>query len=503
MKTETSERKGFLYRVERFGNALPHPIYMFILLSVAVMAISGIYAGKEILNPSSGEAVYIKSLIDRDGIIWILQNVVNNFIKFPPLGMVLVTMLGIGLAEETGFLKTALKVCIMGAPVKLVTAIVIFSGIMGNVAGSAVFIIIPPLGALIFKSLGKHPVAGLAAGYIGVAGGLSANLLITPTDVINAGITDVSAKIFDPTFSVNPSVNWYFMIASTVLLTVVGSFIIDKIIEPRLGGYSEPEEEMEDDMKPATELERKALKMAAIAVLAYVGVILLTILPDHGLLRSDDNKLVPSPFLDSMIPILTLLFLIPSVVYGTVTKAIENKDDFIRHLTKALGGLSGFVLLCFFSAQFVSFFSYTNLGVWLSISGAEWLESCNLTGMPLIVLFILFCTFANFFIGSLSAKWTVLAPIFVPMFMKLGLTPYLTQAAFRIADSVTNPISPLEPFMPFMIICMQKYNKKYGLGSVISVMLPLTVGFLIFWTLMLLVWYGLDMPLGPGAGIYL
>lgn len=502
MKTDNEAKKGFLYRVERLGNALPHPIYIFVVLSVVVMAVSGLYAGREILNPSNGEVVLINSLVNRDGIIWILKNIVNNFIKFPPLGMVLVTMLGIGLAEETGFLKTALKVCIMGAPLKLVTCIVIFAGIMGNVAGSAVFIIIPPLGALIFKSLGKHPVAGLAAGYIGVAGGLSANLLITPTDVINAGITDVSAKIYDSGFSVNPSANWYFMIASTVLLTVLGALIIDRFIEPRLGDYVEPEEEEEQDLKPATALERKALKMAGIALLIYVGLILLTILP-HGILRSDDNKLVPSPFLDSMIPILTLLFMVPSTVYGVVTKVISNKDDFIRLLTKALSGLSGFVLLCFFSAQFVSFFSYTNLGVWLSISGAEWLESCGLTGIPLILLFILFCTFANFFIGSLSAKWTVLAPIFVPMFMKLGMTPFFTQAAFRIADSVTNPISPLEPFMPFIIICMQKYNKKYGLGSVISVMLPLTIGYLIFWSILLIVWYKFNLPLGPGAGIHL
>ncbi len=491
----------FFSKVESIGNSLPHPIYIFIILSFVVMVISAIFSGKVISTNNSGDILTIKNLLNRDGIIWILKNSVKNFIGFPPLGMVLVTMLGIGLAEETNFLKTLLKLCIVKAPVKLVTSIVVFSGIMGNVAGSAVFIIIPPLAAIIFKSLGKHPIAGLAAGFIGVSGGLSANLLITPTDVINAGITDLSAKIIDPNYSVNPSANWYFMIASTFLLTLVGTFVIEKIIEPKLGKFEDYH--ADDNIMYITFKEKKALKISGISTLIYIILILITIIPSNGILRGNNGSLVPSPFLDSMIPILTLLFFIPALTYGIVTKQISCGNDLVKLLSKALSGLSSFVLLCFFAAQFVSFFSYTNLGVWISITGATYLKSINISGLPVILMFILFCTFTNFFIGSLSAKWTILAPIFVPMFMEMGLSPEFTQAAFRIADSVTNPISPLEPFIPFVLITMQKYNPKYGLGTLISIMFPLSISFLIFWTLLLVIWYNLNLPLGPEAIIFL
>lgn len=491
----------FFSKVERIGNSLPHPIYIFIILSIIIMIISAIFSGKVISVNNSGEPLVIKNLLNRTGIIWILKNSVKNFINFPPLGMVLVTMLGIGLAEETNFLKTLLKLCIIKAPMKLVTAIVIFSGIMGNVAGSAVFIIIPPLAAIIFKSLGKHPIAGLAAGFIGVSGGLSANLLITPTDVINAGITDLSAKIIDPNYSVNPSANWYFMIVSTFLLTLVGTIILDKFIEPRLGKFEDYH--ADDNIMNITTSEKKALKIAGGVTLIYIFLLLITIVPTNGILRGENGSLVPSPFLDSMIPILTLLFFIPAFTYGKITKQIKNKNDLIKLLSKSLGGLSSFVLLCFFAAQFVSFFSYTNLGIWISITGANYLKSINLFGLPVIIMFILFCTFTNFFIGSLSAKWTILAPIFVPMFMEMGLSPAFTQAAFRIADSVTNPISPLEPFIPFIIITMQKYNRNYGLGTIISIMFPLSIGFLISWTTLLIIWYLFNFPLGPQAGIFL
>lgn len=487
------------FKVERVGNSLPHPIYIFIFLSILVSIISAIFSGKVITN-KNGNILMIKNLLNHEGISWILKNCVKNFINFPPLGMVIVTMFGIGLAEETNFLKTLLKFCIIKAPKSFVTAIVIFSGIMGNIAGSAVFIIIPPLGAIIFKSLKKHPIAGLAAGFIGVSGGLSANLLITPTDVINAGITDLSAKIIDPNFSVDPSANWYFMIASTFILTIIGTLIIDKIIEPKLDRF---EDYNEGELTTLTTEEKRALKISGITTLIYLLILLLTIIPKNGILRSPQGTIVPSPFLDSMIPILTLLFFIPAFTYGKITKQLKDKNDLIKLLSKSLSGLSNFILLCFFAAQFVNFFSYTNLGVWISITGANYLESTNFSGIPVTLLFILFCTFTNFFIGSLSAKWTILAPIFVPMFMELGLSPSFTQAAFRIADSVTNPISPLEPFIPFILITMQKYNPKYGLGTLISIMFPLSIAFLFFWTLLLIIWYNLNLPLGPMANIFL
>lgn len=492
---------SILSKIEKIGNSLPHPIYMFIILTVLVMLISCLLSGKVVDTNANGKTIIINNLLSKNGLIWILDKIVKNFITFPPLGMVLVTMLGIGLAEETNFLKTLLKVCIIKAPKRLVTYIVIFTGIMGNIAGSAVFIIIPPLGAIIFKSLNRHPIAGLASGFIGVSGGLSANLLITPTDVINAGITDLSAKIADPTINVHPSSNWYFMIASTFLLTIVGALVIEKIIEPRLGKYEN--NESDDNISAVSNEEKEALKFAGISVFIYVFIVLLTIVPKNGILRGENNSVVPSPFLDSMIPILTLLFFIPALVYAIKTKQIKNKNDVLNMLTKSLSGLSSFILLCFFASQFVNFFSYTNLGILISIKGANYIKEMNISGIYIILLFMLFTAFVNLFIGSLSAKWTILAPIFVPMFMEIGISPFFTQAAFRIPDSVINSISPLEPFMPFIIICMQKYNKNYGLGTVILIMLPLAISYFISWTLLLIIWYYFNIPLGPQAGIFM
>lgn len=487
--------KSLLKIVEKVGNKLPHPIYMFIILSIIVIILSMIFNGTEI-----SEEKIIHSLLSKDGINWIIDNLVKNFINFPPLGMVIITMFGIGLGEETGFIGTTLKLTILKAPAKLVTSIVLFVGILGNIAGSAVFIIIPPLAGLIFSSLKRNPILGIIAGYMGVAGGLSANLLITPTDVINSGITEVSARLIDNQYIVPPTANWYFMIVSTFVLTIVGTYIIEKIIEPNLGSY-EIENEETSNLLELSSIEKKGFMYAIFSLIIYISLLSLTIIPENGILRGE--SIINSPFMKGMIPILTLFFFIPSLVYGVYVGKIKNKVELLKLLEKSISNLSGFILLCFFASQFVSIFNYTNFGLLISTTGANFLKSLEIPTTIIIILFILFCTFVNFFIGSLSAKWTILSPIFVPLFMELGLRPEFTQAAFRIADSVTNPISPLEPFMPFILICMQKYKKDYGVGNLISLMLPLTLGFLISWTLLLFIWYIFNLQLGPGSFIFM
>lgn len=504
--SEKIKKKGWLGAVERAGNLLPHPIYIFLVLTAIVIVLSALLSTVEFENPSTGETVRIMSLTSKEGLTWLLKNMTNNFIKFPALGMVIVTMLGVGLAEETGLLKNLLKVSIMGAPKMVVTAAVLFVGIMGNIAGSAIFVIVPPLGALMFKALGRHPIAGLAAGFAGVGAGLSANLIITPTDVINSGITESAAQIFDPAFTTNPAINWYFMAASTVLLTIVGTVIIEKIVEPKLGKYVPDGDALDgpdEDLTIVTVEQKKALKWAGIALVIYVVLVGLTIVPENGILRHESGSIVPSPFLDSTIPFLTGLFLFPSLAYGISSKAISNSRDVVNMFEKSISGLAGFITMCFFASQFVEYFSYSNIGLLVSVKGAEFLETSGFVGVPLIVCFIILVAFVNLFIGVLSAKWALLSPVFVPMFMKIGYTPYFTQAAFRIADSVTNIISPLEPFMPYMIMVAQKYDKKAGLGTIISTMLPLTIGFVISWTLLLIVWYVLNLPLGPGAMVFM
>lgn len=492
--------------VEKFGNSLPHPVYIFLILTAVVFVVSKLCANIEFPHPNTGEVQHITNLLSKDGLLWLLDSMVNNFVTFSPLGVTLVSMLGIGIAEETGLVKTAIKSSIAGAPRFLVTAIVLLVGIMGSLAGSATFVIIPPLGAMIFKAMGRHPIAGLSTGFAGVAAGLSANLMITQTDILISGISESAAQIYDPSYTVNPTVNWYFMAASTVLLTIVGTFVVDKIIEPRLGKYEpegEIEEEHTDSLTKITTEEKSGLKWAGIAVVIYFIFVALTIVPKNGLLRGENGAIINSPFMSSMVPILTLFFLAAGLGYGIRTKVIKRSADVVQMWGKSMAGLASFVVLCFFAGQFVKAFSESNLGLYLSVQGSEFLSKSNLTGVPLIVCFIGITMLINLLIGSASAKWALMAPIFVPMFMKLNYSPAFTQAAFRIADSVTNAISPLEPFMPFIIMTALKYDKKSGLGTVIATMLPLVISFAVSWILLLLIWFKLQLPLGPGSFIYM
>lgn len=505
-KQASTQKNRVWNAIEKFGNSLPHPVYIFMILTVVVMVASKLCSSIEFPHPSTGETQYITDLLSKEGFLWFLGSMVDNFIMFSPLGVTLVSMLGIGIAEETGLVKTAIKSSIIGAPPCLVTAIVLLVGIMGNLAGSATFVIIPPLGAMIFKVLGRHPIAGLSAGFAGVAAGLSANLMVTQTDILIAGISESAAQIYDPSYTVNPTVNWYFMAASTVLLTIVGTIVIDRFIEPRLGKYEAEEDvvvEHEESLTKVSANEKSGLKWAGIFTLVYLILLAVTIVPKNGLLRGENGSIISSPFFDNMVPILTLFFFVAGLGYGIRTKKIQKSADLVSMWTSSMSGLSGFVVLCFFAGQFVKVFSQTNLGLYLSVKGSEFLRESNLTGAPLIICFILITMLINLLIGSASAKWALMAPIFVPMFMDLNFSPAFTQAAFRVADSVTNAISPLEPFMPFIIMTAFKYEKKAGLGTVVATMLPLVISFAVSWTLLLLVWFGLDLPLGPDAFITL
>lgn len=507
MNTEVQKKKRenrIWNGIERFGNSLPHPVYIFVILTALVFVVSALCAHVEFPHPNTGEMQHISNLLSKDGLLWFLGSMVDNFVRFSPLGVTLVSMLGIGIAEETGLVKTAIKASISGAPQYLVTAVVLLVGIMGSLAGSATFVIIPPLGAMVFKALKRHPIAGLAAGFAGVAAGLSANLMITQTDILISGISEEAARIYDPSYTVNPTVNWYFMAASTVVLTIVGTIVVDKIIEPGLGKYESGEEqETGNDLSGVTKEEKSGLKWAGIGILIFGVMMALTIVPKNGLLRGENGSVINSPFMSGMVPILTVFFLAAGLGYGIRTKSIRKSADVVKMWDKSMAGLAGFIVLCFFAGQFVKAFSQSNLGLYLSVKGSEFLSSSNLTGVPLIIGFVLITMVINLLIGSASAKWALMAPIFIPMFMKLGYTPAFTQAAFRIADSVTNAISPLEPFMPFIIMTAMKYDKKAGLGTVIATMLPLVISFGISWILLLLLWYGLQIPLGPGSFIFM
>lgn len=514
-KTQTLEKKSglmrFLDAVEKAGNAMPNPATLFLILTALVMIISAICAKAgvsvtyETIDTANGNAVVettvaAVNLLSVDMIRQIVTKVVSNFTGFFALGTVFTIIVGVSVAENSGLIAALLRKAAGSVPKALISAMVVFLGIMSNIASSTGYVVLVPLGAILFMGFGRHPIAGLAAAFAGVSGGWSANLLIGTGDPMFAGITTAAAQMIDPAYSVTPLCNWYFMFVSTFIITAVGTFVTDKIVEPRLGKY-----EGEIDTSAAQELtaaEKKGMKYAGIAALVYVAIILVGILPANGVLRSATGGVLSSPFMSGIIFFMMLLFLIPGIAFGIGAGTIKSDKDVVAMMTKGIQGLAGFMVLIFFAAQFTNLFTMSNLGTILSCVGANFLESIGFTGLPLVICLIILTALVNLLVAVDSAKWVMMAPIFVPMFMRLGLAPELTQIAYRIGDSCTNIIAPTMPFFVLTVSLFQKYDKKAGIGSVVATMLPYTIGFLVGWTLLFCIWYLLGLPLGPGAQIF-
>jgi aminobenzoyl-glutamate transport protein len=490
--------------VEKVGNALPHPATLFALLAVAVAIASwiGKWAGLEAVHPVEGTVIAVNSLLDAEGIRWIYENLVYNFVMFPPLGYVLAVMVGIGVAEGSGLFSVLIRSLVLGAPPRLITGAIVLAGIVSHLASEAGYVILIPLGAMIFHTLGRHPMAGLAAAFCGVSGGFGANFLIGSVDPILAGLSTSAAQILDAGIVVNPAVNFYFMFTSSFLILIIGTWVTEVIVEPRLGTYTGKAEKI--PVTRLTAVERRGLRFAGLGLLLVLGLFALTIVPSWGILRNPQTgSILHSPFLDGIIVAILLFFLIPGLFYGIVTGSIRSDKDAIKHITHSMAGLAGYIVLVFFAAQFVYFFRFSNLGLIFAIQGAETLRDIGLTGIPLIVGFVLISAFINMFMGSASAKWAIMAPVFVPMFMLLGYHPALTQAAFRIGDSVTNLITPMMSYFALIVTFSQKYDEKYGIGTIISTMLPYTVILTVLWTLLLVGWVLLGIPLGPDGPLLL
>lgn len=504
MQTEIQkEKKGlvdkFLNIIEKGGNALPNPGTLFAILALIVVLISGIggalgwsvsFVGINGRTLKTEEmTIYTNSLMTKEGVNYIFNSMVKNFTDFAPLGTVLVAMIGIGIAERSGLIATILRKVALSTPKKLVTMMVIFLGIMSNVAADAGYVVLPPLAALIFLSFGRHPIAGLAAAFAGVSGGFSANLLIGALDPLLGGISTEAAKILDPSYVVSPSANWYFMIASTFVITILGTLVNSKIVEPRLGKYL-GEEKIE--LEQITQEEKKALRAAGIATIAVI----LVLIPVYFALGKNF-------LLSGLVPAIVLFFAVPGLAYGKSIGTIKNDSDVMGMLTKSMEGMAGYIVLVFFAAQFIAYFGYTNLGTILAVKGADFLETTGIGGIPLIIGFIMIVGFLNLFMGSALAKWAILAPVFVPMLMRIGYSPEFTQLAYRIGDSTTNIISPLMSYFAMIIVFMQKYDKKSSIGTLISIMLPYSIVFMIGWSIFLALWMLSGFPIGPEVDILL
>lgn len=502
--TDQKKTSGFLGWVERVGNRIPHPfmLFLYLLLFVGFVSLALNLMGVGEVNPSSGEAFVIKSIFSGEGMSYALTNVVKNFVGFAPLGLILTMTLGLGLAEDVGFMGAFMKSTILGAPDWAVVFMVMFIGICGNIASDAAIVIIPPLAGIIFMYLGKHPLAGIAAGYAGTTAGFSANIMPAGTDALLQGITnEASAIVSGP--EIQLTANWYFMIVSTFVISIVGTFVNNKIIEPRLGKYK-GKAKIEGSAEVTPE-ERKALRTAGLASLIYVGIIVALAFPKGSFFRNPDtgSLIIQSTLMSSLIPLLLGLFLVVGISYGISIGVIKTTSDVPILMTKAIKGMASFIVLAFIIGQFIGWFNWTNLGLLISVKLANMISHAGFIGVPLFISYILVCTTVNLFIGSGSAKWSLLAPIFVPMFTILGYHPAWTQVLYRIGDSSTNVISPLFNYLPIILAFMQEYDEDAGIGTLISLMIPYSMIFLVFWSLLAIVWYFVGLPLGPGAPIFL
>ncbi|MFC2090309.1 AbgT family transporter [Bacteroidota bacterium] len=504
-----TKKKTFVARLlnttEKVGNALPHPATLFLLFAISVVVLSYIahLVGWSGIHPGTKEQVHVVNLLSKEGLHRIILELVTNFTDFAPLGIVLVAMLGIGIAEGSGLIGALIRLLVLSAPRKALTFVIVFAGIVSNMASDIGYVLLIPLAGIIFKAIGRHPITGMAAAFAGVSGGFSANLLIGTIDPLLAGLSTEAAQIVDPSYEVNPTANYYFMVVSTFVIAFTGTFITERIVSPRLGEYKGNGGDVDDDFGPLNTLEKRGIRWSGIVTLIITAVVLLGLIPENGFLRSiDDNSVLNSPVIRGVVTWLVIFTAGAGITYGVVTKKYKNDADIMNSMADSLKTLAVYMVLVFFAAQFVAYFKWSNLGLIFAIKGAGFLSTMNLGLIPLVIVFILFAATLNMFMGSASAKWALVAPIFIPIFMFLGYSPELAQVVFRIGDSVTNIISPMMSFFALIIAFIQKYDKEAGIGTVIATMIPYSIAFMIVWTLLIVIWVWIGLPLGPNAGLY-
>ncbi len=496
--------------LERIGNRLPDPVALFFIGLLVVMALSHIASVLDwyVINTAdqsngiSAKPIIAKSLLTTEGIWWLLSNLVHNFINFPPLGIVLVGMLGIGLADRSGFLPVALHMASMHVKDMWLIPAMIFLGIMSSIALDAGYVVLPPIAAVLFIIANRSPVVGIATVFAGVSAGFGANLFITSLDPMLSGISTTSAQIIDANYQVIITCNWYFMFASTILLTIVGWFVTAQYVEPRFNANStiaKPDHIAK--LKQITDKEKKAIVYALLSALIVLSLIIILVLVPSAPLFGSVGK--TPRWAAAGVPLLFIIFLVPGIVYGVKAGTIESHRDVARMMGDTFASLGPYIVLAFFAAQFIEAFKFSNLGLMFAIGGGQWLASMNISVYLLIAIFILIVMTGNIFIGSMSAKYAFFAPVFVPIFMQLGISPELTQVAYRIGDSVTNVITPLNPYLIIVLALLKEYLPKSGLGTLISIMLPYTIAFSITWTLFLFAWMMLGIPLGPNGPLYI
>jgi aminobenzoyl-glutamate transport protein len=499
--TTANSPKGFLGTVERVGNALPDPAVLFIALLGIVWILSWLlsYVTFDVFHPATGERIVVVNQLAGENFVQFMATMVNRFMTFGPVGVVLVAMLGIGVAEHSGFISTAIRALLNITPKSLLTPMIILVGIISHSAVDAGYVLVIPIGGVIFYAAGRHPLAGIAAAFAGVSGGFSANFVPSSLDPLLQGLTLQGAQLLDPSIQVNVLNNYYFTTASSILITGLGWYLTDKVVEPRLAGVKiDGDAEDLPELHPIAPNERRGLRWALISMLVGLVLLAITLVPADSAWRDANGVLVSfgAPIMQSIVSLIFFLFIIPGIVYGRVSGSMTGMKGIIDGMTKSMNSMAYYLVIMFFIAQFVIAFGQSGLGTLLAISGANGLKALGLPVSVTIVGIVVLTGFVNLFVGSASGKWGLLAPIFVPMLMTLGVSPDLTQAAYRVGDSSTNIITPLMPYFPLVVIYCQRYVKNTGIGTLAAMMLPYSMVFIVTWTIFLLIFFWLGIPLG-------
>lgn len=502
--TETSKKTTitrFLDFIEKAGNKLPDPAVLFFFLMLLVWVLSAMLSTISFteIDPRTGAVLEVRNLLDSRAIVAFFENMVATFTGFAPLGIVLVAMLGVGVADYSGFINAGLKTMLGFTPKMLLTPMLILVAIVSHTAADAGYVLVIPLGGIIFYAAGRHPLAGIAAAFAGVSGGFSANFIPSGIDPLLQGFTQSAAQIIDPDIQLNPLNNWFFTSASTLLIVGLGWYITDKIIEPRLKNVAVAvEEDEKPTMDPLDDKEKKAFYTATVVMLLSLVGLFFWAAPASSAWRDPNGEITSlgAPLMRSIVPLIFIIFLIPGVVYGMMSGTFQTSKDIVMSMSKSMSSMSYYIVMAFFCALFIDAFGQSNIGALLALKGASALQAMQLAPEVTIIGVILITSLLNLFIGSASAKWALIAPIIVPMLMQLSISPDLTQAAYRVGDSVSNVITPLMPYFPLIVVYCQKYVKTTGIGTLVSIMLPYTFVFGILWTIFLLIYWFLGIPLG-------
>ncbi|MTI71663.1 MAG: AbgT family transporter [Firmicutes bacterium] len=507
----------FINFVERVGNKLPHPFMLFVSLAIIVLIISFVCnklgvsvtymtASKNAAETTKEVTVTVRNLLEADYIRSFLTDFVDTYVSFPPLGLIMIMMLGIGYLQDTGFFNALMRKTLLGAPAYTVTFVLAVVGVCANIASNAGIVFAASIGAAIFAALGRNPILGAVAGYAAGHGGFTANLMVAGTDGLLAGITESACKSMGIEAPTHPLINWFFMIVATFVIAASVTFVTEKIMPKfiKLEGDVDASELKKQELTP---IENKGLKNALIAFVVFLVLILIFTIPQNGLLRNEAGNILPkSPFTKGIVAILFFLFVTLGTAYGIGAKVIKNHKSIPKFMANGLKGSISFFVVALPAAYFIGFFKASNLATIIAVKGANLLQSLNFSGIPLAISFVILTGFLNLFLTSGSSKWLILAPIFVPMFSIMNFSPALTQLAYRIGDSVTNPISPINYFLPMLIAILQQYkgdNEDIGIGTVISMTLPYSIMFLISLVLLLVIWMLIGLPLGPGTPLWL